>query len=422
MSIKIALAGNPNCGKTTLFNALTGSNQFVGNWPGVTVEKKEGKLKGHKDVAIMDLPGIYSLSPYTLEEVVARNYLINERPDAIINIVDGTNIERNLYLSTQIMELGIPVIMAVNMVDLLSRNGITLNTAQLSEKLGCEVVEISALKGTGINEAADKAVKLAQSKKLNKLAHKFSDEVESVIETVEGKIGLDVADEQKRFFAIKLLERDDKIGQLMTSVPDVSEEIAKLEKDFDDDTESIITNERYQYISEVIKGCYKKKNKEKLTIKEKVKSTTMLMLAVTLHNIPEGMAVGVAFAGLFSQNTGITLAEAFALAIGIAIQNIPEGAIISMPLHSSGKSKFKSFLGGTLSGIVEPIGAIITIALTRIVVPILPYFLSFAAGAMIYVVSSELIPEAQAEKKSNLVTISVGVGFVIMMLLDVALG
>ena len=169
MSIKIALAGNPNCGKTTLFNALTGSNQFVGNWPGVTVEKKEGKLKGHKDVAIMDLPGIYSLSPYTLEEVVARNYLINERPDAIINIVDGTNIERNLYLSTQIMELGIPVIMAVNMVDLLSRNGITLNTAKLSEKLGCEVVEISALKGTGIKEAADKAVKLAQSKKVNKL-------------------------------------------------------------------------------------------------------------------------------------------------------------------------------------------------------------------------------------------------------------
>ena len=204
MSIKIALAGNPNCGKTTLFNALTGSNQFVGNWPGVTVEKKEGRLKGHKDVAIMDLPGIYSLSPYTLEEVVARNYLINERPDAIINIVDGTNIERNLYLSTQIMELGIPVIMAVNMIDLLAKNGIELNIAKLSEKLGCEVVEISALKGTGIKEAAEKAVKLAESKKVNKLAHKFSDEVESVIEAVEDKIGLDVVEEQKRFFAIKL--------------------------------------------------------------------------------------------------------------------------------------------------------------------------------------------------------------------------
>ena len=196
------------------------------------MRKKEGKLKGHKDVAIMDLPGIYSLSPYTLEEVVARNYLINERPDAIINIVDGTNIERNLYLSTQIMELGIPVIMAVNMVDLLAKNGITLNTAKLSEKLGCEVVEIS-----GIKEAAEKAVKLAQSKKVNKLVHKFSDEVESVIEAVEDRIGLDVANEQKRFFAIKLLEKDDKIGQLMTSIPDVSDEIAKLEKDFDDDTD-----------------------------------------------------------------------------------------------------------------------------------------------------------------------------------------
>ena len=270
MSIKIALAGNPNCGKTTLFNALTGSNQFVGNWPGVTVEKKEGKLKGHKDVTIMDLPGIYSLSPYTLEEVVARNYLINERPDAIINIVDGTNIERNLYLSTQIMELGIPVIMAVNMIDLLAKNGITLNTAKLSEKLGCEVVEISALKGTGIKEAAEKAVKLAQSKKVNKLVHKFSDEVESVIEAVEDRIGLDVANEQKRFFAIKLLEKDDKIGQLMTSIPDVSEEIAKLEKDFDDDTESIITNERYVYISSIIGECITKNGKKKLSTSDKI--------------------------------------------------------------------------------------------------------------------------------------------------------
>ena len=201
MSIKIALAGNPNCGKTTLFNALTGSNQFVGNWPGVTVEKKEGKLKGHKDVAIMDLPGIYSLSPYTLEEVVARNYLINERPDAIINIVDGTNIERNLYLSTQIMELGIPVIMAVNMIDLLAKNGIELNIAKLSEKLGCEVVEISALKGTGIKEAAEKAVKLAESKKLNTIAHKFDDKVEAAISAVEDKLGLDIVEEQKRFIS-----------------------------------------------------------------------------------------------------------------------------------------------------------------------------------------------------------------------------
>ena len=214
MSIKIALAGNPNCGKTTLFNALTGSNQFVGNWPGVTVEKKEGKLKGHKDVTIMDLPGIYSLSPYTLEEVVARNYLINERPDAIINIVDGTNIERNLYLSTQIMELGIPVIMAVNMVDIMEKNGDKVDLAKLGKNLGCEAVEISALKGTGIKEAAEKAVKLAESKKLNTIAHKFDDKVEAAISAVEDKLGLDIVEEQKRFFAIKLLEKDDKIKVL----------------------------------------------------------------------------------------------------------------------------------------------------------------------------------------------------------------
>ena len=201
MSIKIALAGNPNCGKTTLFNALTGSNQFVGNWPGVTVEKKEGKLKGHKDVTIMDLPGIYSLSPYTLEEVVARNYLINERPDAIINIVDGTNIERNLYLSTQIMELGIPVIMAVNMVDIMEKNGDKVDLAKLGKNLGCEAVEISALKGTGIKEAAEKAVKLAESKKLNTIAHKFDDKVETAISAVEDKLGLDIVEEQKRFIS-----------------------------------------------------------------------------------------------------------------------------------------------------------------------------------------------------------------------------
>ena len=287
MAITIALAGNPNCGKTTLFNALTGANQYVGNWPGVTVEKKEGKLKGHKDVAIMDLPGIYSLSPYTLEEVVARNYLINERPDAIINIVDGTNIERNLYLSTQIMELGIPVIMAVNMIDLLAKNGIELNIAKLSEKLGCEVVEISALKGTGIKEAAEKAVKLAESKKVNKLAHKFSDEVESVIEAVEDKIGLDVVEEQKRFFAIKLLEKDDKIGQLMSSVPDVTAEIDKLEKDFDDDTESIITNERYTYISSIIGECVKKAHsKDKLTTSDKIdKIVTNRILALPIFAV-----------------------------------------------------------------------------------------------------------------------------------------
>ena len=261
MSIKIALAGNPNCGKTTLFNALTGSNQFVGNWPGVTVEKKEGKLKGHSDVTIMDLPGIYSLSPYTLEEVVARNYLVGERPDAILNIVDGTNIERNLYLSTQLMELGIPVIMAVNMMDILEKNGDKIHLDKLSEKLGCPVVAISALRGTGIKEAADKAVDLAKKAATVTIAHSFADSVEAAISAVEAKIGSDVADEQKRFFAIKLIEKDDKIKDMMKSVPDVSAEVQKLEDEFDDDTESIITNERYQYISSIIHDCCTKSKK-----------------------------------------------------------------------------------------------------------------------------------------------------------------
>ncbi len=270
MAIKIALAGNPNCGKTTLFNALTGSNQFVGNWPGVTVEKKEGKLKNHKDVTIMDLPGIYSLSPYTLEEVVARNYLINEKPDAIINIVDGTNIERNLYLSTQVMELGIPVIMAINMMDIVQKNGDKIHIDKLSKKLGCEVVEISALKGVGIEKAAEKAVALAQAKKETTPVHQFAEGVESVITAVEEKLGSDVADAQKRFFAIKLLEKDDKIKELLTTVPDVSAEIAQLEKEFDDDTESIITNERYVYISSIIGDCLTKKKGEKLTISDKI--------------------------------------------------------------------------------------------------------------------------------------------------------
>ena len=270
MAIKIALAGNPNCGKTTLFNALTGSNQFVGNWPGVTVEKKEGKLKGHKDVTIMDLPGIYSLSPYTLEEVVARNYLINERPDAILNIVDGTNIERNLYLSTQIMELGIPVIMAVNMMDIVEKNGDKIHIDKLAKKLGCEVVTISALKGTGIKEAADKAVQIAQKKGAAVPVHEFDKDVEAVISTVESKFGNDIVNEQKRFFAIKLLEKDDKITEQMKSVPDVSAEIKQLEDKFDDDTESIITNERYVYISSIIGDCITKNKKNAMTTSDKI--------------------------------------------------------------------------------------------------------------------------------------------------------
>ena len=271
MAVKIALAGNPNCGKTTLFNALTGSNQFVGNWPGVTVEKKEGRLKGHKDVTIMDLPGIYSLSPYTLEEVVARNYLVADRPDAIINIVDGTNIERNLYLSTQIMELGIPVIMAVNMMDIVAKNGDVIHIDKLSQKLGCEVVEISALKGTGITKAAEKAVALAQQKKKVTPAHAFASEVEDIIAKVEDKISSDIPQEQKRFFAIKLLEKDDKISELLSLMPDVSAEIKELEDHFDDDTESIITNERYVYISSIIGECLTKAKKgEKLSTSDKI--------------------------------------------------------------------------------------------------------------------------------------------------------
>ena len=270
MSIKIALAGNPNSGKTTLFNALTGSNQFVGNWPGVTVEKKEGKLKGYKDVTIMDLPGIYSLSPYTLEEVVARNFLIGERPDAILNIVDGTNIERNLYLSTQLMELGIPVIMAVNMMDVLEKSGDQIHIKQLGEKLGCEVVEISALKGTGIKKAAEKAAALANNRKAAPPIHTFDPQVEEVLNSVESKLGSEIPAEQKRFFAIKMLEKDDKIQEQMKLVPDVSDDIKKIEEVMDDDTESIITNERYTYISSIIEQCFTRNRKETMTTSDKI--------------------------------------------------------------------------------------------------------------------------------------------------------
>lgn len=283
MSVKIALAGNPNCGKTTLFNALTGSNQFVGNWPGVTVEKKEGKLKGHKDVVIMDLPGIYSLSPYTLEEVVARNYLIGDRPDAILNIVDGTNLERNLYLSTQLMELGIPVIMAVNMMDIVQKSGDKIYIDKLSKKLGCEVVEISALKGTGIREAADKAVALANSKKAANIVHKFDQEVESVIDEVKGILTADIPEDLKRFYAIKLLEKDDKIKSQMKATPDVKKFISELEEKFDDDTESIITNERYTYISSIIHECCTRSKKKTLTISDKIdKVVTNRILALPI--------------------------------------------------------------------------------------------------------------------------------------------
>lgn len=274
MSITIALAGNPNSGKTTLFNALTGANQFVGNWPGVTVEKKEGKLKkslsgGESEVVVTDLPGIYSLSPYTLEEVVARNYLLNERPDVILNIVDGTNIERNLYLSTQLMELGIPVVMAVNMMDVVTKNGDSININTLQQKLGCEVVEISALKGTGIDKAALKAVAAAKGADTG-VVHEFAADVELAISNVESRLGQEVKEEQKRFYAIKLLERDDKIVEQLKTVPDVSADIEALESTFDDDTESIITNERYTYISSIIDNCLVKTSRGKLTRSDKI--------------------------------------------------------------------------------------------------------------------------------------------------------
>ncbi len=286
MSIKIALAGNPNSGKTTLFNALTGSNQFVGNWPGVTVETKEGKLKFNKDVTIMDLPGIYSLSPYTLEEVVARTYLINERPDAILNIVDGTNLERNLYLTTQLTELGIPVVIAINMMDVVKKTGDKINIEELSRQLGCKVVEISALKGVGIKEAANETVKAAKSTKTIPM-HTFNSEVEHAIAHIEDALKGKINDEQQRWFAIKAFERDDKVATQLNLDSVILEQIENItnevEKHFDDDSESIITNERYIYIAEILKSSYKKKNKGGMTVSDKIdKVVTNRFLALPI--------------------------------------------------------------------------------------------------------------------------------------------
>lgn len=272
MSVKIALAGNPNCGKTTLFNALTGSNQFVGNWPGVTVEKKEGKLKssfGFREAIIMDLPGIYSLSPYTPEEVVARNYLINESPDVILNIVDGTNIERNLYLSTQLLELGIPVVMAINMADILEKDGSKIYVNTLSQKLGCPAVEISALKGTGISNAVQKAVEAASENKRECMC-RFDVAIEKTIEAVSQKLGCEVQEEQKRFFSIKLLERDAEISARLAKTPNVEREAVALEKAYDDDTESIIANARYAYIASIIEECRAPKRQSGMRISDKI--------------------------------------------------------------------------------------------------------------------------------------------------------
>ena len=274
MSIKIALAGNPNCGKTTLFNALTGANQFVGNWPGVTVEKKEGKLKKNDGVTVVDLPGIYSLSPYTLEEVVARNFLIDERPDVILNIIDGTNLERNLYLTTQLTELGIPVVIAVNMMDVVKKNGDKINIAELERELGCKIVEISALKGTGITEAADAAVEAANKKTKTVPMHTFSGTVEHAVAHIEEAALHSMPEEQQRWYAIKIFERDDKVLEKLKlpaeTLAHIETDIAAAEKELDDDAESIITNERYVYIASIIKGCYKKRDAGKLTVSDKI--------------------------------------------------------------------------------------------------------------------------------------------------------
>ena len=300
--IKIALAGNPNSGKTTLFNALTGSNQFVGNWPGVTVEKKEGKLKKHDDVVIMDLPGIYSLSPYTLEEVVSRNYLITERPDAILNIVDGTNLERNLYLTTQLTELGIPVVVAINMMDVVKKNGDQINIKELSRQLGCPVLEISALKGTGIMEAAEAAVKAAAGPHTEP-QHTFSGPVEHAIAHIEEAVLHDKPAAQQRWYAIKIFERDDKVLEQLSIPADVMKhieaDIKAAETELDDDAESIITNERYVYIAQVIKSCYKKKSAGKLSSSDKIdKIVTNRWLGLPIFAVVMFIVYWVAMVGV----------------------------------------------------------------------------------------------------------------------------
>ena len=302
MELRIALAGNPNSGKTTLFNSLTGSNQFVGNWPGVTVEKKEGKLKKHDDVIIMDLPGIYSLSPYTLEEVVARNYLITERPDAILNIIDGTNLERNLYLTTQLTELGIPVVIAINMMDVVRKNGDQINVAELSRELGCEIVEISALKGDGVMQAAEAAVKAAKSGKTIPM-HTFSGPVEHAIAHIEEAAVHNMPEEQQRWYAIKIFERDDKVLEKLTipaeTMQHIESDIKAAEAELDDDAESIITNERYVYIAQIIKGCYKKKNHGQLSASDKIdKIVTNRWLGLPIFAVVMFLVYWVAMVGV----------------------------------------------------------------------------------------------------------------------------
>ncbi len=347
MSVRIALAGNPNSGKTTLFNALTGSNQFVGNWPGVTVEKKEGKLKGYPDVTVMDLPGIYSLSPYTLEEVVARNYLLGEHPDVILNIVDGTNLERNLYLTTQLMELGIPVVMAVNMLDIVEKNGDQIYIDKLSEQLGCKAIQISALKGKGIKEAADLAVRAVSQKQA--VVHKFDKKVEEALSDIESALGNEIPEDQKRFFAIKLFERDDKIAGQMKKVPDVESIIAKVEESMDDDSESIITNERYVYISSVIGKCLKKAKRGELSLSDKIDQiVTNRFLALPIFAIVMWIVYYISVTSVGTIATDWTNDVLFGEIIPPAIENV---------LVSVGCAEWLQ--GLILDGIVGGVGAVL---------------------------------------------------------------
>ena len=362
MNIKIALAGNPNCGKTTLFNALTGSNQYVGNWPGVTVEKKEGKLKGHKEVIIQDLPGIYSLSPYTLEEVVARNYLVNEKPDAILNIVDGTNIERNLYLTTQLIELGLPVVVAVNMMDLVRRNGDQIDARKLSDALGCQVVEISALKGEGGVEAAELAAKMAQQKRAAELPHVFTGSVEHAIAHIEESIQGMVDDQYLRWYAIKVFERDEKVLESLTLTKDLEAHleahIADCENELEDDAESIITNQRYAYINSVVNRAVKKKApKHSLTTSDKIdRIVTNRVLALPIFVAVMFLIYAIAMGG-------------WAISIGTAATDFTNDTIFgewvpgffdSFLLNASGEPVVADWLYGLIQdGIVAGVGAVL---------------------------------------------------------------
>ena len=362
MSIRIALAGNPNSGKTTLFNTLTGSNQFVGNWPGVTVEKKEGKLKGDKTVIVTDLPGIYSLSPYTLEEVVARNYLLEERPDVILNIIDGTNLERNLYLTTQLMELGIPTIIAVNMMDIVRKNGDKINIAKLSEKLGCEVVEISALKSEGIQNLEQKVVKLGKNKQGKAPVHKFGKAVEEALNEIEKALGDSVSEEEKRFFAVKLFERDDKIVETMKLIPNVEQIIVQAEEDADDDSESIITNERYEFISSIIHYVAKKKGADYKTTSDKIDAiVTNRWLALPIFAVVMFLVYFVSVTTIGGWATDWTndglFGEGFALfgIESIFIPGIP--VIVDGILEAIGSADWIN--GLVLEGIVGGVGAVL---------------------------------------------------------------